>query len=105
MSKREIKNLIWEKVNESVNFVDKYYVEIMIGIVMTDMFIIGLNHKKWLDILDKRTTQFAKIQNGNNAGIWQAIKAVCSELEQDHPGITARIADNFNVGFTAGESM
>lgn len=101
MTKREIKNLI----NASVDFIDKHYVEVMICIIMADMFIIGLNHKKWLDILDKRTIEFAKIQNGNNAGIWQAIKAVCSELEQDHPGITARVVDNFSVGFTAGNKI
>lgn len=105
MTKREIKNLIWKKFNEYVDFIDKHYLEIMIGIIMTDIFIIGLNHFLWLDILDKRTIQFAKTENGNNAGLWRALKAVCSELEQDHPGITARMVDNFSVGYTAGESM
>jgi hypothetical protein len=104
--KKKITNRVkinpYEAVSNVSRFINNNYYEIMISIVLADVFIIGLNHKKWLDILDRRTTQFAAMENGNNGGMWNAIKEICSELEQDHPGITARMIDQFDVGFNAG---
>lgn len=99
ISKREIKNAIKKAFKTIGDFTDDYYGYIMTGMIVFDiaMLLAIKMDDKIVDVINENV----RIQDSNNSGLWTAIKAVCAELEQDHPGITDRVVQQFNVGYNA----
>ena len=97
ISKREVKNAIKKAFKTIGDFTDDYYGYIMTGIIVFDLAMIFAikRENKIVDVINENV----HIQDSNNSGFWTAIKAVCAELEQDHPGITDRVVQQFNVGY------